>query len=66
MPPGFANKRNSCYVNSVLQCVFNIKILRDLCQKSCALHPEPCQCGEEGDILIVANRPGMAGTVPEI
>ena len=52
LPPGFANKENSCYANSILQCIFNIRALRDLCEKSCGLHPEKCQCRKEGSSII--------------
>ena len=33
LPPGFANKENSCYANSILQCIINIRALRDLCER---------------------------------
>ena len=26
LPPGFANKENSCYANSILQCIFNFEL----------------------------------------
>ena len=50
LPPGFANKRNSCFVSSILQCFFNVLPLKQLCTNLLADHPDECSCLSEGII----------------
>ena len=50
LPSGLANIGNSCYANSILQCLFKIKTLRYLCEKSCTLNPE--NAGAEKKVVL--------------
>lgn len=49
LPPGLLNRRNSCYINCVIQCCFNVCSLRQLCISAFASHGEFCQCESEGN-----------------
>ena len=52
LPPGFHNKWNSCYANSILHCCFNILPLRQLCTCLHTVHPEECNCKSQGIDLL--------------
>lgn len=40
LPPGFVNKKNCCYANSIIQCFMNVLPLKQLCNCLVAMHPD--------------------------
>ena len=56
LPPGFTNKHNCCYANSIIQCVMNISPLSSLCRCLDATHNTCTECKIEGIDISVQSR----------
>ena len=51
LPPGFIQRNDCCYANSMFQCVLNIPTLRGVCINSFRAHSNTCTtCMLEGKL----------------